>query len=212
MGALGWALLALAGLLAAADWVAVATGRRQLEYVCKPLAMVALVAVALAIHPAVPAQRAWWLVALVFGLAGDVFLMLPRDRFVAGLAAFLLGHLAHITGFHAAGATISTTLVWLVVVLIPVSAALVLILRGAVRAGQRQMAVPIAVYAIVISAMVASALSCGGKLAAGGAILFIASDGLIGFRRFVSNQPWMGLAVIVTYHLGQAALVLSLVR
>jgi uncharacterized membrane protein YhhN len=212
MGAAGWLLLVVAGVPALADWVAVASGKRRLEYVCKPLVIVALVAVAVVIQPAVPAQRAWWLAALALGMAGDVFLMLPRDRFVAGLAAFLVGHLAYIAGFHAAGVPVGTTALWLAVLLVPVSLALVAIIRGARRAGKPALAGPIMVYALVISTMAASALAGRSPLAAGGALLFIASDGLIGFRRFVGNRRGMGLGVIVTYHLGQAALVLSLAR
>jgi alkenylglycerophosphocholine/alkenylglycerophosphoethanolamine hydrolase len=96
-----------------ADWVAVATGNKRLEYACKPLVMVALIEVAAVIQPAVPAQRAWWLAALALGIVGDVFLMLPRDRFVAGLAAFLVGHLAYIAGFHAAGVPVGITVLCL---------------------------------------------------------------------------------------------------
>jgi uncharacterized membrane protein YhhN len=36
---------------------------------------------------------------LVCSLAGDVFLMLPSDRFVAGLVSFLIAHLFYITAF-----------------------------------------------------------------------------------------------------------------
>jgi uncharacterized membrane protein YhhN len=138
--------------------------------------------------------------------------MLPRDRFVAGLAAFLLGHLAYIAGFQAAGVPLAATGLWLAALLVPVAVALVPIIRGARRAGHRELAGPIVAYALVISAMVASALAGPSRLAAAGALLFIASDGLIGFRRFTGDRRWMGLAVIVTYHLGQAGLVLSLLR
>jgi alkenylglycerophosphocholine/alkenylglycerophosphoethanolamine hydrolase len=212
MGSAGWFLLGVAGVLAMADWFVVATGNKRLEYACKPLVMVALIGVAVVIQPAVPAQRAWWLAALALGIVGDVFLMLPRDRFVAGLAAFLVGHLAYIAGFHAAGVPVGTTGLWLAVLLVPLALALLPIIQGARRAGHQKLAGPIIVYSLVISAMVASALAGPSRLAAVGALLFIASDGLIGFRRFVGNRRWMGLAVIVTYHLGQAGLVLSLVR
>jgi uncharacterized membrane protein YhhN len=199
-------------LFAVVDWAAVAGGNKRLEYACKPLVMVALIGVALAVQPAAPAQRAWWLAALALGLAGDVFLMLPRDRFVPGLGAFLLGHLAYIAGFRAAGVSLGNTAVWLAVVLVALAAALPPIIRGARRAGHAKLTAPIVIYSLVISAMVASALAGPSRLAAVGALLFIASDGLIGFRRFVADRRWMGLAVIVSYHLGQAALVLSLVR
>ena len=37
------------------------------------------------------------------------------------------------------------------------------------------------------------------------------SDALIGETRFVKAQVWGGLAIMVTYHLGQALLTVSLV-
>ena len=47
--------------------------------------------------------RAWFVAALVFSLAGDVLLMLPREQFVAGLSAFLVAHLCYIVGFWTDG-------------------------------------------------------------------------------------------------------------
>jgi hypothetical protein len=46
-----------------------------------------------------------------------------------------------------------------------------------------------------------------GRAVAGGPM----SDSLIGWTRFVRAHSWGPLAIIVTYHLGQAALVVSLV-
>lgn len=212
MGAAAWVLLGLAAALAVADWVAVTTGKKRLEYVCKPATMLALIGVALALEPAVPAQRPWWLAALVLGLAGDIFLMLPKDMFVAGLGAFLLGHLAYIAGFHVAGVGVILALVYLVFLVLPLSLALPPVIHGVLVARQRKLVAPILVYSTVIAAMVASALAGHSRPAAAGAVLFIVSDGLIAYRRYVTNQRWMGPAIIVTYHLGQAGLVLSLAR
>ena len=41
------------------------------------------------------------LAGLVFSLAGDVFLMLPSDQFMAGLVSFLIAHLFYIAAFTA---------------------------------------------------------------------------------------------------------------
>jgi hypothetical protein len=41
----------------------------------------------------------WFGLGLVFSLAGDIFLMLPSRFFIAGLIAFLLGHVFYIFGF-----------------------------------------------------------------------------------------------------------------
>jgi hypothetical protein len=44
-----------------------------------------------------------------------------------------------------------------------------------------------------------------------GAALFFTSDALIAWDRFVSPRAWHGLAIIVTYHVAQAGLTLSLI-
>src|SRR5207248_7365578 len=72
-------------------------------YVCKPAALAALVVAGSVLHPYDGTTRWWFVVALVFSLAGDVFLMLPRDLFVAGLASFLVGHVAYVVGLVAHG-------------------------------------------------------------------------------------------------------------
>jgi uncharacterized membrane protein YhhN len=212
MGVLAWALLGLAGLLAVVDWGAVASGNKRLQYICKPATMLALIGVAAAIRPVVEAQQRWWLVALALGLGGDVFLMLPRDRFVVGLGAFLLGHLAYIAGFTAAGLATRTAGLLLLPLLVLLAVVMTPVIRALLRSGRRTLVAPILVYALVISVMAASALATGSRLAAAGALLFVASDGLIAHRKFVGERPWMALVIIVTYHLAQAALVLSLVR
>jgi len=60
--------------------------------------------------------------------------------------------------------------------------------------------------------MVVCATGWGNAWAVAGAWLFFASDALIAEDRFVHPRSWGRTAVIVTYHLGQLGLVLSLVR
>jgi alkenylglycerophosphocholine/alkenylglycerophosphoethanolamine hydrolase len=69
---------------------------------------------------------------------------------------------------------------------------------------------PVLAYLLVISAMVASAIGSGDAWAMAGALLFFASDGTLAWNKFVSPFKGGRLAVIVTYHLGQLGLVLSL--
>ena len=48
-----------------------------------------------------PAARwGFTVAALSLSLAGDVLLMVRKDLFVAGLAAFLLAHLAYVGAFN----------------------------------------------------------------------------------------------------------------
>ena len=193
------------------DWVAVARGNKTLEYVCKPAVMIALVGVALTLDPTHADRRDWVIFALVLSMAGDVFLMLPRDLFVAGLASFLLAHLAYVVGFRVHGGSAAA---WALAAagVLAVDVVLARPVLSAVRRRHRELFVPVVVYVVVISTMVSAALATGIGLAIAGAVLFFASDTLIAWNRFVAPRPWMPLAIIVTYHLGQAGLVLSLAR
>jgi len=207
-----WALLVVAAVLAAGDWVAVARGDKRLEYVCKPGALAALIGVALTLDPGHGDARAWFVVALALSLAGDVFLMLPADRFVAGLASFLLAHVAYVIGLTRHGGSAGA----LIVAAVPVVAVAGLLgarfLRAARAAGHRELVGPLVAYMAVISAMVTCAVASGNVVAAAGAALFMGSDALIAETRFVGTRKWAPVVIIVTYHLGQAGLTLSLVH
>lgn len=193
------------------DWWSRLRHSRRLELVCKPVTLVALIAAAVAADPAAGAgdRRAWFVAALVFSLAGDVLLMLP-DRFVAGLAAFLAGHVCYVAGFWTdppSGAGLVAAGLVVVAVLAPVAARIVAALRAR---GDRSLVGPVVAYIFVISAMVVSALASGNAAAGAGAVLFAGSDSLIAWDRFVRPQRWAAVAIMVTYHAGQVLLVLSL--
>ena len=216
MNGTAWGALAAAGLLAAGDWVAVVRRTKRLEYLCKPATMVALVVAALALDPTDGTQRAWFVAAFVLSMAGDVFLMLPErplgpvDTFVAGLASFLLGHVAFIAGLWARDVDALRLAVGVVLVL-----ALMLTLGrrivGGVRAGpDPSLVVPVTAYMVVISAMVASAIGTGVALAIAGSLLFYCSDALIAWNRFIEAHRLGPLAIIVTYHAAQVGLLLPL--
>jgi uncharacterized membrane protein YhhN len=179
--------------------------------VAKPLTMVVLIAAALALDPVDGTARTWFVVALVLSLAGDVFLMLPRDLFVAGLASFLLGHLAYIGGLWSMGTSGAGLAIGAAIIAVALPLLGLRILR-AVRGGDEpELTVPVTVYVLVISAMVVAAGASGSALALAGALSFYASDALIAWTRFIQPLAWGRVAVMVTYHAAQVALVASLV-
>lgn len=212
MTAVSWGALGLTGVLAVTDWAAVALQRKRLEYFAKPATMLALVALAASLEVTSPAQQWWFIIALAFGALGDVFLMLPRTLFLAGLAAFLVGHLAYIGGFLASGLGPGRIAVYTAVVILPASVLLPGLIQGILLRRQRLLVPPVLAYSVVITTMVGAALGSGRPLAMVGGVLFYASDTLIGYNRFVTQRRWMPLAIIVAYHLGQAGLVLSMAR
>jgi uncharacterized membrane protein YhhN len=82
---------------------------------------------------------------------------------------------------------------------------------GALR-GRRELAMPVGLYIVVISVMLATALATGNVLAGVGAALFVSSDTMIAWNRFVRPFRGADIGIMVTYHLGQAGLVLSLLH
>jgi uncharacterized membrane protein YhhN len=210
MNAGAWLLLAAATAVAVVDWIAVARRAGRWEHVAKPGVLILLIGLALVIDPVRGGSQPWFVAALVASLVGDVLLMLP-GAFVPGLAAFLVAHIGYIVGLDVDGGGSATVLVVCAAV---VGAAAFLVGRRligcmAARGGSRER-LPVVAYMMVITAMVASALATGRALPALGALLFMASDSLIGWRRYVREQPWMPVVIMVTYHVGQALLVLSL--
>jgi uncharacterized membrane protein YhhN len=206
---LAWALLAGAGIFAAGDWFAVARKNKALEYICKPATLVALTGAAVALHPRNDAVRWAFVVALVLSIAGDVFLMLPSDAFVPGLASFFGAHVAYIVGFRLHDSSLRLLLVGAMAVF----AFAVTIGRtviASVRAKHPELVVPVSAYLGVISVMVACAIGTRVALAATGAVVFMISDSLIAWNRFVRPLPWAPVAIMVAYHVAQVALVLSL--
>ena len=206
-----WILLTAAAVAAVVNWVAVAGQRRRVEYVAKPATMLLLVALAVALDPADPARRTWFVAAGIFCVAGDVFLMLPRDRFVPGLVSFLVGHVCYSAGFLAGGGLVP---IGATAGLVVVAAAVLTVGRpvlAAVARAHHDLLAPVAVYLVVISAMVVLAFAAGPWPATAGALLFFGSDSLIAWQRFVRPRARAPVAIMVSYHLGQVGLMGSLV-
>ncbi|MGH3073946.1 MAG: lysoplasmalogenase [Gaiellales bacterium] len=215
MTTLAWLLLGIAAAAALVNWYAVggATRHGRLEFAAKPATLLALVGVALALTPTDTTVRALFVAALVLSLIGDVALMLPRERFVGGLVSFLLAHLAYLVGLgiivarqgSVVGAIVGLGLAGLV--LASVGRRVV----AAMRTTYPRLLGPVVAYMVVISTMLVVAFATGRPLALAGATLFYTSDATLAWNRFVERRRWGRLAVITTYHLGQALLVLSLV-
>jgi uncharacterized membrane protein YhhN len=212
---LGWGLLALAAAAAVVDWWAVWTATRSartVERVAKPAVLAALVVLAAVAPTVVPSVQGWLAVALVCCLIGDI-LLLPPGRLAAGLVAFLVGHLAYTGAF----AQLSGSAAWALVGVAGAVLVAMTVGRRLVRAADgRRMAVPVALYLLVICVMAIAATRTGMPAAILGAWLFVASDTMLGWGEFVVTEQTsrdgrrLRLAVIASYHVAQVLLVLAL--
>jgi uncharacterized membrane protein YhhN len=205
------AMFIVAVVFAAGDWYSRARDNAVLEYVCKPGTLTALILAAVLLDAHDDAVRAWFVAALVLSLIGDVLLMLPKEQFVGGLAAFLLAHLCYIGGFVAGGLTAGAVALAVAATAVAIAPVARRILRG-VRASEPEMTAPVVAYLVVIGAMLACALASGNGFAIAGAVLFVASDSMIAWDRFVGSFAAAPVAIMVTYHLAQAGFVLSLLH
>ena len=155
-----------------------------------------------------------WPLALGLALSAVADVLIQRSGgFLAGLAVFLLAHLAYTAGF------------WRGRPALLAARALPFLLFGSlmgywIAPGAAGMAVQVGVYILAISLMMwrAAALAGAprlhplvGRLALGGAILFAASDSLIAVHRFVAPQPWANMPIMLLYWLGQAGIAASAV-
>ena len=208
-------MIVFAGLTVAfalADWLAIEHKNKLVEYIAKPATIAALIGVAATIDTdAAPGRRTWIIVALVFCMAGDVFLMLPTDKFVQGLASFLVGHFAYVVAFTRGGGSARAALVAAAVVIAVVAVVGRFVINGVGKTDPKLIG-PVISYMVAIAAMVTLAAATGNVWAIVGAGLFMFSDSLIAINRFVKPMSWAPLAIIVTYHLGQAGLVASLMK
>ena len=189
-------------------------GDRRGVYLFKPLTTVLIIAAALLL--VTPARRGYQeliVAGLVLSLAGDVFLMLPRDRFTAGLVAFLLAHLTYIGAFTLGVGVRPGQWPWLLPFALGCG-----VVFAYLRPSLGRHTVPVAVYVTVIVLMawraLARALAPGvtpfsGWVAAAGALVFLVSDSALAINRF--RRPFEGAESLVlsTYWVAQLLIGLS---
>ncbi len=221
MGAPTAWVLSIGLLCAALNWIAIVRSNRVLELVFKPATLTVFIVVAFILAPASgdPHLALWFRVALVFSLAGDVLLMLPGERwFVPGLVAFLFGHLCYIVGFN------RVLPPWGVILPVAVAALTDLIVlrrivNGLQHHGEMALRIPVIVYGVILSLTLVSGWATWfrpswtlvGRLSAGiGGTLFYVSDLMLAWDRFVRESRWLHVLVMITYHLGQLGLMLTI--
>ena len=153
--------------------------------------------------------------ALVFSTLGDVLLMFSGPLFfLLGLFSFLLAHVFYIGAFVSVAGFkngfLARNPLWSLPFL-TFPALLLVFLWDGIPAGMR---VPVAIYAGVIAVMALSVLNLKGKIAGpaftslfAGALFFMLSDSLLALNKFGQAFEGAGMAIMVTYILGQFLLV-----
>ncbi|HZW02514.1 MAG TPA: lysoplasmalogenase [Anaerolineaceae bacterium] len=211
----GWLVATL--LFAVADWGAVATGRTRVRYGTKPATLLALIAWFGQIGGWQP-SLIWFGLALVCSWFGDVFLLQIDRFFVPGLVSFFAAHVCYLIGFSLSPPELTwAAAIFLVLVVIAYGLVFPRILLAVQRNPKTALLrAPVILYGLVITLMFYSALlnllrpgwpRQAALLTGVGAGLFFLSDSLLATNRFCRPFRFGELGVIVTYHLGQLALI-----
>ncbi|HEY9174021.1 MAG TPA: lysoplasmalogenase [Verrucomicrobiae bacterium] len=213
MANLSWQakVLSVAGGVSAV--LTISAGGVRLGYVFMPLTTTLILLLAVTATAAGASRYKWSIVAgLVCSLAGDVFLMLPRDLFLAGLSAFLMAHLCYLMAFTSDSRLAAKPLAFLLW-----GAVGVCVVVGLWSRIPPALQWPVALYAVAILCMAAQAASRAltlrslpATLAAAGATLFVASDVLLAVRKFAGELPASRLLVLGTYFSAQWLIAISL--
>jgi uncharacterized membrane protein YhhN len=166
----------------------------------------------------------WFGMAILFSLTGDVLLLLSLRRenlFLFGLVAFLLAHFAYMAGFRDELRIINGWSLLLLVMIAINASRIIRRVIAAIRAqGENQLAIPGAVYGIVVSFMLFVAMSTlydpawkagAALLVSAGAFLFWISDVILAWNRFVSPIKNGRAFNLITYFLGQTGLVAGII-
>lgn len=214
--------LIFALVLAALEALALQKNWFKLEVIAKPAVMIVLF-IWLVTSAGLEGALLWFGLGILFSLVGDVLLMISLDRlFLAGLAVFLFAQIAYIIGFNIPVPEMSIWGVALALI-IGMGGARVIrrILEAATAKGQGRMRIPIAVYGVVISLMLLSAMlkqfditweAWAGLLVGVGAFLFYISDIILAWNKFVAPIPHGRIYNIAAYHLGQIALIAGVIE
>ncbi|UUC96358.1 lysoplasmalogenase family protein [Comamonas sp. C11] len=159
------------------------------------------------------------LAAIVFSMAGDVFLMLDGQLqtglFIPGLISFLLAHVCYVALFRFDVTWFADRRALLLVAAIGATMYVFLWTHGLPAA----LRLPVAAYVGVIALMAAQAWgryrqlrSRAALLTALGASFFMLSDSILAINRFVQPLPWSSVSVLGSYYAAQALIVWGCVR
>jgi uncharacterized membrane protein YhhN len=206
--------LLLAGGLAITHWVCRWYEWKWIGTITKPSVMIAIIVWSWGSNGWQGGMK-WFGFGLLFSLAGDIFLMLKVRWFLWGTAAFLGAHLCYFLGFNAPNFILypSRFLAWLPFFGLDLFFIIYITRIGSAKS-ERSTLLPLigSVYFTMISLMCASAWSTllrpdwalkAAVLGASGALLFLISDSILIFNRFLRQVAHAHFWVMISYYLAQ---------
>jgi uncharacterized membrane protein YhhN len=195
-------------ILSMAYLFAIKHNNQTLIYILKPGTMLIIIFFALA---STPSTYAWWIIiGLLFSLLGDIFLMVPKDRFLYGLVSFLAAHVCYIIAF------IQIQLQQDVSVFVTVSLVTIALLyfirlvKGERFKGGYPLIFAVLTYILLITSMVWFSILTEKPFIIMASFLFYFSDATLAWDRFIKPLKYRNYLVMSTYFLAQYLFSLSI--
>jgi uncharacterized membrane protein YhhN len=183
----------------------------EYRVVSKPMIMASLIGFYIS---SAKKQSNAFLLAMIFALFGDIFLMFNgEDFFLIGLGCFLVMQVLYTFTFLKDKVNDIRSMIYRSLPVIIVSMAVITFLWD----GLGEMRIPVAVYTAAISMMVISALIRRSNViwylpVVTGVLLFMVSDALIAVSKFGSSFSGIEYAVMATYMLAQYLIVRGMIE
>ena len=148
-------------------------------------------------------------IALAFSSLGDILLEFP-GLFVWGLASFLVTHLLYIVLFRRYWREPAGLRAWIGMAGVGAYSVAFLSILGPL--GNLRIPVDFYIGAITVMVMASIRATWSTRMVVTGALLFLLSDSVLGFDRFVWHVPFRNFVVWPTYYVGQLAIALGVLR
>lgn len=215
-------IIGLALLFAVIDWIAILFTWKRVEFLSKPSVILLLLTWLILVGGQNP-QIWWFAAALIFSLAGDVFLLFSNRYFLPGLFSFAIAHLTYALGLNPTFPPINIASLTL---LLLISFSITQLYRFFFARPEIQDKVnlrkPILVYLIALGLLVFSALVTMVRpekewqiypalLASTGALLFFSSDILSAWNRYIHPTRANRILITIMYHIAQFTLIFAAV-
>ncbi|MGQ9855184.1 MAG: lysoplasmalogenase [Fervidobacterium sp.] len=137
---------------------------------------------------------------VLFGVLGDFFMEFEKF-FLYGMLSFLVGHVFYIFSFHSNGGFPN---VLILVFVLGIGVAYYFFIQN--KLGKDK--IPVLIYVIVISTMLAFSSSMS-RLTFFGASLFFVSDVILAYDKYVKSIPLRDFLILSTYFSGQVLIGIS---
>ncbi|WP_040279809.1 lysoplasmalogenase [Psychroserpens damuponensis] len=189
-----------------------------LHYIFKPAILISLLIFFIlksnALHKPL---RLIIILALVFSLAGDVFLMfvdVSPNYFLLGLIAFLVAHIMYVIAFLKQRNKAAKPFGFITFLMLFASG-----LFYFLKDGLHDMLIPVVIYMLVILSMSTAAFMRKGNVSKRsyilvflGALFFMISDSILALNKFYEPLAYSNINIMLTYALAQYLIIIGLLK